>query len=101
MRVDPEVRRWLEGQPTLAVGQADDLKVEVVFGESDKHTSVRIWLARTGVADGESINNNVSIEVFDRNDGVWTEIQRGGPGTMGDYIFRRAMQLAGYTGGGL
>lgn len=101
MRVDPEVLRWLEDQPTLATGQADDLKVEVVFGENAEHASVRIWLARTGVADGESINNNVSIEVFDRNNGVWTEMRRGGPGTMGDYIFRRAVQLAGYTGGGL
>lgn len=55
----------LEALPTLAQGQTDDLKIE-----SD---SERVWLARTGVADGEPWDNRVSVE---RNfGGAWIVVE--------------------------
>jgi hypothetical protein len=47
----------LEAMPTLAVGQADDLKVDT--------GSVRVWLSRCGIADGMKYNNQVTVEVLD------------------------------------
>ena len=44
----------LRAMPTLAVGQADDLKVD--DGE------VRVWLSRCGPEDGEPYRNKVSVE---------------------------------------
>jgi len=44
----------LEALPTLAVGQADNLKVDT--------GKVRIWLSRCTVADGEPYNNKVTEE---------------------------------------
>mgnify|MGYP001168726748 CR=1 FL=1 len=44
----------LRSMPTLATGQADDLKVERA------HT--RVWLSRCTVADGEPFNNKVTVE---------------------------------------
>jgi hypothetical protein len=54
----------LEALPTLAEGQADDLKIET--GE------YRVWLARTGVEDGEPFDNKVTIEAD--FDGTWQTI---------------------------
>ena len=54
----------LEALQTLCVGQADDLKIE----EPDR----RVWLARTGIADGEPCDHKVTIEVRD-HDGRWHE----------------------------
>lgn len=53
----------LNDMPTLAVGQTDDLKVDT--GEE------RVWLARTGVDDGEPYNNRVSHETL--VDGRWED----------------------------
>jgi hypothetical protein len=54
----------LEAMETLAVGQADDLKVDL--GE------VRIWLSRCGIEDGEPCNNKVTIEEYDGQ--RWNEV---------------------------
>ena len=50
---------YLKRRPTLSVGQTDDLKIET--------PSRRVWLARTGVQDGEPFNNRVSIEELSNN----------------------------------
>ena len=50
---------YLKRRPTLFAGQTDDLKIE---------TSIRrVWLARTGIQDGEPFNNRVSIEELSNN----------------------------------
>lgn len=58
-------RTWtaqtLKRRRTLAVGQTCNLKVDT--------GTTRIWLARTGVRDGEPYNNKVTIEKL--VDGHW------------------------------
>lgn len=44
----------LEALPTLATGQADDLKVET--------ENRRVWLSRCGVEDGEPYPNKATVE---------------------------------------
>lgn len=44
----------LSALPTLSVGQAEDLKVDT--------GNTRVWLARTGTADGEPYENKISVE---------------------------------------
>lgn len=51
----------LEAMPTISSAQTDDLKVDT--------GTLRVWLARTGVADGEKWNNRISVEVL--KDGRW------------------------------
>jgi hypothetical protein len=53
----------LEALPTLAVGQADDLKID--DGET------RIWLSRCGVEDGEPYANKFTVEKL--INGRWVE----------------------------
>lgn len=48
--------KYLKSLPTLCTGQTSDLKIET--------PKKRIWLARTGVTDGEFCNNKVSVEVY-------------------------------------
>lgn len=48
----------LEARPTLSVGQADDLKIEVPG-------KLRVWLSRCSVEDGKPFNNKVTEEVWD------------------------------------
>lgn len=55
----------LEAMPTLAVGQADNLKVDT--------GSTRVWLSRCTVEDGEPFDNKVTVERI--KDGRWTEIE--------------------------
>ena len=45
----------LESLPTIAVGQADNLKV-------DSGGDVRIWLSRCTTLDGEPYDNKVTVE---------------------------------------
>jgi hypothetical protein len=52
----------LKDLPTLAQGQADDLKLETEDG-------YRYWLARTGLADGEPFEHTVHVERLE--DGRW------------------------------
>ena len=52
----------LESLPTLAVGQADNLKLD--DGET------RVWLCRCGVADGMPYDHQVTVERL--IDGRWT-----------------------------
>jgi hypothetical protein len=47
--------RELERLPTLAVSQADDLKI-------DLPGRFRVWLSRRGIEDGEPYPNKVTIE---------------------------------------
>ena len=54
----------LEAMPTLTVGQADDLKID--------SGTIRIWLSRCTVEDGEPCNNKVTIEEYDGNQ--WEEV---------------------------
>lgn len=49
----------LEALPTLAVGQADDLKIET--------ESVRVWLSRCTIEDGEPYNNKVTVEKLEED----------------------------------
>ena len=56
---------YLRSLPTLRKGHTDDLKLDT--------GSMRCWLARTGVADGEPFENRVSVEVL--NDGLWTAVE--------------------------
>lgn len=51
----------LEELPTLAIGQASDLKIQEV--------NTRVWLARTTKEDGEDYDNRVMVEVY--FDGEW------------------------------
>jgi hypothetical protein len=58
----------LKRLPTLATGQAEDLKVET----EANGLPARIWLSRCGVADGAPWEHTVSAEVC--YDGQWTEV---------------------------
>lgn len=51
----------LRTTPTLATGQADDLKVDT--------GRTRVWLSRCSVEDGEPFNDKVSVEIL--VDGCW------------------------------
>jgi hypothetical protein len=55
----------LADMPTLSQGQSADLKVDE-GGE-------RVWLARTGIADGEPYDNTVTVERL--VNGRWTLIR--------------------------
>jgi hypothetical protein len=44
----------LQSKPTLAVSQADNLKIERPY--------YRVWLSRCTVEDGEPYNNKVTVE---------------------------------------
>lgn len=44
----------LNSLPTLAVGQADDLKYD--------DGKWRLWLSRTGLADGEPFEHTITVE---------------------------------------
>lgn len=72
MRPDIGIPRFtldeLERLPTLSVSQTDNLKVE------DADRGIRVWLARTTVADGEPYNNRVSVEQYDDGLGRWVVI---------------------------
>jgi hypothetical protein len=56
----------LEARPTLCVGQADDLKIEV-------KGRLRVWLSRCSTADGEPCNNKVTEEVW--SEGQWRTLR--------------------------
>lgn len=55
----------LEALPTLSVSQTDDLKIE------NKTSGFRVWLARTGVDDGEPFDNKVTVECYDWVSRLW------------------------------
>jgi CDGSH-type Zn-finger protein len=56
----------LEALPTLAVGQADNLKI-------DNGDGLRVWLCRCGVEDGMPYNNQVTIEEYDGE--RWSDVE--------------------------
>lgn len=57
---------YLRDLPTLAVGQADNLKIET--------TDTRVWLCRCGVADGMPYENQITIECL--IGGRWVAIDK-------------------------
>lgn len=66
----------LAAEPVLHQGQADDCHVE------DQSGYRRIWLSRTGEADGEPFENTVTIE--GRRDGSWVNVARYDGGELPD-----------------
>jgi hypothetical protein len=58
----------LEALPVLHQGQADDCHIEI----RDGARSLRVWLSRTGVADGEPFDNTVTHEHL--IDGRWETV---------------------------
>lgn len=63
-----DVKTWaekLEALPVLASGQTADLHVD--------SGRLRVWLARTGLADGEPFEQTVYVEVM-REDYTWAEV---------------------------
>ena len=56
----------LEALPTLAIGQADDLKIDT--------GKYRVWLSRCDTTDGEPYDNKVTIERYNEEDGRWKTI---------------------------
>ena len=52
----------LQKLPTLCVGQVDNLKIET--------PTMRVWLSRVTVADGQPYDNQVTIERLGVN-GIW------------------------------
>ncbi len=56
----------LQVLPTLATGQADDLKIDT--------GSVRVWLSRCTREDGEPYDNKVSVEEY--QNGRWVTIEQ-------------------------
>lgn len=71
MRAHNYTLEELQALPTLAQGQTDNLKVE--FASMGREIDTRVWLARTGVEDGEPYDNRVSIEKL--RDGAWVEVE--------------------------
>jgi CDGSH-type Zn-finger protein len=57
----------LEAMPTLAQGQADDLKVDT--------GTKRVWLCRCGRADGMPYDNQVTVEKL-TDDGRWVSVYK-------------------------
>lgn len=90
MKVDQEIYRWLISQRTLAVGQAADLKVTTAL--------VRIWLVRTGTADGEPSNREVEVEILDN--GTWYEATDLPNRRLVRQFADEALRVSGYVGGG-
>ena len=54
---------FLESLPTLAVGQADNLKID--------SKTTRVWLSRCTVEDGEPFDNKVTVETLEN--GIWAD----------------------------
>jgi hypothetical protein len=89
MRVDPEIRRFLEALPTLCVGQAEDLKVETAL--------CRVWMNRV-------LPGQVEIEIYTYDEAsnpgdehrprVW-EISTG---RLARDFANEALRIAGYAG---
>lgn len=77
----------LRQMPTLAVSQADDLKIDT--GET------RVWLARTGVEDGEPFDNKVTIERLVK--GRW-EVEATYPGGLSGSMLPQNLPQDPYGG---
>lgn len=60
----------LQDLPTLSVSQSCSLQIEhdTVSG------TFRVWLARTGLADGEPFEHTVYLEEFDREELRWKDL---------------------------
>jgi hypothetical protein len=56
----------LENLPTLATGQADNLKIDT--------GTIRVWLCRCGIADGMPYDNAITVERL--INGRWVEVDQ-------------------------
>lgn len=69
-----QVKRYttaeLDALPTLAIGQADSLKV-------DNGDGVRVWLSRVGKADDDTMpyEHTVYVERYDSATGRWETVE--------------------------
>jgi hypothetical protein len=63
--------RELAAMPTLTVGQADDLKIDL--------PGLRVWLSRCSVEDGEDSENQVYVERYIDDRWKTVESYPGGP----------------------
>ena len=75
----------LENLPTLAEGQADNLKIE-----SDTE---RVWLSRCTVEDGEPWNNKVTVERL--IGGSWIEVEHWEAKHEGVYVAEDSQSFLG------
>ncbi len=80
----------LHALPTLAEGQADNLKFD--------QDGYRVWLSRCTVENGEPFNNAVTIEWFDGQ--RWVEVAKHPAPTEreGSYGLYAQLHLAGFKG---
>lgn len=58
----------LDRLPTLSQAQTADLKID------DEEQGVRVWLARTGVEDGEPFPRTVYVEMRELGGGRWHDV---------------------------
>lgn len=61
----------LRDLPTLATGQADNLKLEFT---DPYHGEVRVWLSRCGVEDGMPYDDIITIENL--AEGRWVQVDQ-------------------------
>lgn len=89
MRVDPEIRRFLEALPTLCVGQAEDLKIETAL--------CRIWESR--VNPGQF---HIEIYTYDETSNPGDEhrprVWEISTGKLARDFANEALRVAGYAG---
>ena len=64
MRARDFDRDELDAMPTLAVGQADDLKI-------DNGDGIRVWVSR--------VDGSISVERFDPAEGRWETVDESAP----------------------
>jgi hypothetical protein len=68
----------LLSRPVSCQSQADDLHLELIFGET--FADVRFWVSRCGREDGEPFDRTVTVEVrhylSDDYVGYWVELAR-------------------------
>lgn len=100
MRVDPEIKRFLESLPTITAGQGADLKIET--------TLCRVWLTRATTEDGKHVGKHLAgqveleIRLYDEDSKpgdehrpvVWEE--RSTP--LARQFANTALVIAGYAG---
>lgn len=75
----------LSQEPVLSQGQADDLHHEV--------DGLRVWLSRTGIADGEPFENTVTVE--EKVDGSWVTVAKYDGGEVEEEEAEEARRVKG------
>ncbi len=71
---DPAIILALQALPTLAQGQADDLKIDTGAARGYHEAGdLRLWVSRMTVEDGAAVDNEVAVERMDTL-GRWVDI---------------------------